>query len=113
MVKLPDKPMMARLFDRRVGYFSNSATDYSHDEYKAERIRVIDRWRLEKKDPDAAISEPVNDPSSFRSTSMSTVAPGGNPTLSVAMTDTSGCKLSVVAGTLRVTVGGVRSTTAV
>jgi len=59
MVKLPDKPMMARLFDRRVGYFSNSATDYSHDEYKAERIRVIDRWRLEKKDPDAAISEPV------------------------------------------------------
>jgi hypothetical protein len=59
MVKLPDTPMMARLADRRVGYFSSSATDYSHDEYRAERIRVIDRWRLEKKDPNAAISEPV------------------------------------------------------
>ena len=55
MVKLPDTPMMARLADRRVGYFSSSATDYSHDEYRAERIRVIDRWRLEKKDPNAAI----------------------------------------------------------
>ncbi len=33
--------------------------DYSHDEYKAERIRYIDRWRLEKKDPGAALSEPV------------------------------------------------------
>ncbi len=59
MVKLPDTPMMARLFDRRVGYFNSQVLDYSHDEYKAERIRYIDRWRLEKKDPSAAVSEPV------------------------------------------------------
>ena len=28
------------------------------DEYKAERVRYIARWRLEKKDPNAAVSEP-------------------------------------------------------
>ena len=33
--------------------------DYSRDDYKAERVRYIARWRLEKKDPNAAVSEPV------------------------------------------------------
>ena len=51
--------MMARVFDERVGYFTSSTMDYSHDEYKAERVRYIARWRLEKKDPTAAVSEPV------------------------------------------------------
>src|SRR5258708_4149136 len=59
MVRLPEKPMMARLFDERVGYFTTSTMDYSRNEYKTERTRVIARWRLEKKDPNAAISEPV------------------------------------------------------
>ena len=59
MVRLPEKPMMPRLFDERVGYFTTSQMDYTHDEYKAERIRYIARWRLEKKDPSAALSEPV------------------------------------------------------
>ena len=59
MVRLPEKPMMPRLFDERVGYFTTSTMDYSRDEYKAERTRYIARWRLEKKDPTAAISEPV------------------------------------------------------
>jgi hypothetical protein len=59
MVKLPEKPMMPRLFDERVGYFSTSAYDYSSDEHRAERVHYINRWRLEKKDPEAAISEPV------------------------------------------------------
>jgi len=59
MVKLPEHPMMPRLFDERVGYFTTSTMDYSHDEYKADRVRYIARWRLEKKDPSAAISEPV------------------------------------------------------
>jgi len=59
MVKLPDTPMQPRLFDNRVGFFSSAATDYTRNEYKAERIRYIDRWRLEKKDPAAALSEPV------------------------------------------------------
>jgi len=59
LVRLPEKPMMARRFDERVGFFTTASMDYTHDEYKAERIRNVARWRLEKKDPSAAISEPV------------------------------------------------------
>jgi hypothetical protein len=59
MVRLPEHPMMPRLFDERVGYFTTSQMDYTHDEYKAERVRYIARWRLEKRDPNAALSEPV------------------------------------------------------
>jgi len=59
MVKLPEKPMMPRLADARVGYFTTSTMDYSRPEHRAERREFVARWRLEKKDPNAAISEPV------------------------------------------------------
>jgi hypothetical protein len=59
MVLLPEKPMQARLFDDRVGYFSTRKTDYGVDEHRAPERRYITRWRLEKKDPNAALSEPV------------------------------------------------------
>jgi hypothetical protein len=59
MVKLPENPMTARIFDERVGYFSVSQMDYSRDEQRAPTRRYIARWRLEKKDPTAALSEPV------------------------------------------------------
>jgi len=59
MVLLPEKPMQPRLFDERVGYFSTGRIDYSADEHRAPRVRYITRWRLEKKDPSAALSEPV------------------------------------------------------
>ncbi|MDX2149331.1 MAG: zinc-dependent metalloprotease [Bryobacteraceae bacterium] len=59
MVKLPEKPMMPRLFDERVGYFSQRQIDYGKDEHKAVQTTYIRRWRLEKKDPNAALSEPV------------------------------------------------------
>jgi hypothetical protein len=59
MVKLPEQPMMPRVFDARVGYFTVQQVDYGRDEHRAERRRYISRWRLEKKDPDAALSEPV------------------------------------------------------
>src|SRR5204862_2839572 len=59
MVKLPEKAMMPRLFDDRVGYFSTTMMDYSREEHRAPRVRYITRWRLEKKDPTAALSEPV------------------------------------------------------
>ena len=59
MVKLPENPMMPRLFDYRVGYFSIRKYDYGMDEQRAAERRFITRWRLEKKDPNAAISEPV------------------------------------------------------
>ena len=59
MVKLPETPMMPRLFDERVGYFTRALTDYGSEEHRAEQKRFITRWRLEKKDPNAEISEPV------------------------------------------------------
>jgi len=59
MTKLPEKPMMPRLFDERVGYFSHRTLDYSRPEQKATQRTFIARWRLEKKDPSAALSEPV------------------------------------------------------
>ena len=59
MVKLPEKPMMPRLFDERVGYFSIRKVDYGTEEQRAAQRRYITRWRLEKKDPNAEISEPV------------------------------------------------------
>ena len=51
--------MQPRLFDDRVGYFSTGTIDYSQDEHKAPARRFITRYRLEKKDPNAALSEPV------------------------------------------------------
>lgn len=59
MVKLPEKPMMPRLFDERVGYFSVNNMDYSREEQRAQQRTYIARWRLEKKDPSAEISEPI------------------------------------------------------
>ena len=59
MVKLPEKPMMPRLFDERVGYFTIRKIDYGIDEQRAPQRTYITRWRLEKKDPNADLSEPV------------------------------------------------------
>ena len=59
MVKLPEKPMRPRLYDERVGYFNIRQYDYSRDEQRAPRRTYIVRWRLEKKNPEAAVSEPV------------------------------------------------------
>lgn len=53
MVLLPRKPMMARLKDNRVGFFSISQTDYGLDAQKATRRTYITRWRLEPNDPEA------------------------------------------------------------
>jgi len=59
MVKLPDRPMMPRLRDSRIGYFFTSTVDFSRPEQRAQQRNFISKWRLEKKDPTAAISEPV------------------------------------------------------
>jgi hypothetical protein len=59
MVKLPDKPAMARLADKRVGYFGHTFEDYSgKDQQKVDQVSVIHRFRLEKKYPGAKLSEP-------------------------------------------------------
>ena len=51
--------MMPRLFDERVGYFTQGVTDYGTGEQQQVQKRYITRYRLEKKDPNAAMSEPI------------------------------------------------------
>lgn len=57
--KLPDTPMARRPADARIGYFTSTVNDYSDDIARTPRQRFVQRWRLEKKDPTAALSEPV------------------------------------------------------
>jgi len=59
IVALPEKPMMSRIADSRVGWFSSSHYEFGTSEAPVKTITVLDRWRLEKKDPRAALSEPV------------------------------------------------------
>lgn len=56
---LPAQPMAARKADPRVGLFTTSMLDWSNDTARTPRTRVVNRWRLEKKDPSAELSEPV------------------------------------------------------
>ena len=58
IVKLPDTPMQPRAADARVGYFQTVRSDFSDDLARTPRQRFVNRWRLEKKDPEAALSEP-------------------------------------------------------
>ena len=57
--KLPEVPMRPRLCDHRVGYFSQTTMDYSRPEHRAQERCYISRYRLEKKDAEAPLSEPV------------------------------------------------------
>jgi hypothetical protein len=50
MVRLPDDPMMARLADRRVGYFVTPKSDYGSKEQRVVQTDYIKRWRLECSD---------------------------------------------------------------
>ena len=59
MVKLPENPMQPRLRDERVGYFSIQQDDFGIEEHRAPKRTYITRWRLDKKDPAAEMSEPV------------------------------------------------------
>jgi len=60
MILLPEEPYAPRMHDDRVGFFSVGFTDYADDSnHEAETKRLITRWRLEKKDPGAELSEPV------------------------------------------------------
>ena len=47
MVRLPATPMMARLHDERVGFFSIRQQDYGRPDQRAATRRYITRWRLE------------------------------------------------------------------
>ncbi len=56
---LPEKPLMGRFADSRVGYFTEEFLDAGRNENRVSEVSYITRYRLEKKDPTAAISEPV------------------------------------------------------
>ncbi len=55
--KLPE-PMAARRADVRVGHFQSQVWDFSTDSRFTAKTHYVNRWRLEKKDPTAALSEP-------------------------------------------------------
>lgn len=55
---LPPEPMRPRLADERIGHFTAARADYSEDTTAKARRYYVTRWRLEKKDPGAALSEP-------------------------------------------------------
>ena len=59
ILALPQVPMRGRYADDRVGYFTVPFDDYGTGEYGRVRRAYIQRYRLEKKDPTAEISEPV------------------------------------------------------
>jgi Met-zincin/Domain of unknown function (DUF5117) len=56
---LPEPPMRGRKADSRVGYFTSNVDDFTDDLARTPRVRHVNRWRLERKDPAAALSEPV------------------------------------------------------
>jgi Met-zincin/Domain of unknown function (DUF5117) len=59
LAPLPAAPMAARRADQRVGLFANTLLDFGDDLSRTPRQRFVNRWRLEKTDPAAALSEPV------------------------------------------------------
>jgi hypothetical protein len=58
-VELPDNNYKPRAFDPRVGIFATTFVDFSRPFNVKPEVRWINRWRLEKKDPNAAVSDPV------------------------------------------------------
>ncbi|MBD3161114.1 MAG: DUF5117 domain-containing protein [Candidatus Eisenbacteria bacterium] len=58
LVERPEPGYVPRLADDRVGYFLTMLQDYSNTRLDSPYVRYINRWRLEKEDPDAALSPP-------------------------------------------------------
>ena len=56
--QLPTEPMSPRVADDRLGHFVSNRADYSEDLTSKVSVHYVNRWRLEKKDPSAAMSEP-------------------------------------------------------
>jgi hypothetical protein len=62
MILLPVEPMMPRVADDRVGYFSLTQVNFGLDELKAAEQTFIRRWRLEPSDPEAYARGELVDP---------------------------------------------------
>jgi len=58
LAKLPDEPMATRPADPRIGHFMTRHHEFTNDVAPFPRQYFVNRWRLEKKDPNAALSEP-------------------------------------------------------
>ena len=58
LARLPETPMTPRIADERIGYFTADRVDFTSDVARVPVVRYVTRWRLEKKDPAAALSEP-------------------------------------------------------
>jgi hypothetical protein len=58
LAPLPAQPMKPRLADQRVGHFTTAFWDFGDSTRGDARTHFVERWRLEKKDPSAAVSEP-------------------------------------------------------
>ena len=58
LIEMPDNDYQPRLADPRLGSFDQRITDLTSTESAPYRD-VINRWHLVKKDPDAALSDPV------------------------------------------------------
>jgi len=58
-VQLPDDNFQPRVFDPRAGFFTVSFFDYSTPVYENIQKQLICRHRLQKKDPNAPVSDPV------------------------------------------------------
>ena len=59
MIRLASQPMMPRLADKRVGFFEVRQTDFGTAQHRSVVRNYITRWKLEKKFPDSALSDPV------------------------------------------------------
>lgn len=58
LAPLPAEPMRPRPADQRVGHFTTAFWDFANTEKGDARTHYIERWRLEKKNPGAEVSEP-------------------------------------------------------
>ncbi len=59
LAELPETPMQGRYADQRVGYFTEAFQEYGGERSGVRDREFITRYRLEKSDPAAAVSEPL------------------------------------------------------
>jgi Met-zincin/Domain of unknown function (DUF5117)/Domain of unknown function (DUF5118) len=59
IAELPETPMQGRYADPRVGYFTEGFQEYGGERSGVRDREFITRYRLEKRDPAAAVSEPI------------------------------------------------------
>ena len=57
---IPETEYEPRLADDRVGHFTTIYQDYTNIQQDSPYIRYVNRWHLEKQNPQAKVSEPTN-----------------------------------------------------